>query len=415
MRKIYTAIDLGSDSIKIVVGEMFREKLNVLAAVLTPSKGIKRGLIVDANEAISSLKTAIEKVEGKLGIRIKRAIVNYDSHNLVFEDADGYSTLTNQENKVYGEDVTRCLQACVYNKISEDEELVNVLPIDFCLDGKSGIRDPKGMVGKKLGVRALLIKTHKKKSYSIITILESLGIEVVDTYITPIGDYYAYAEKEFEKQTGAIINIGADITTVSVYEKGLLKDAKIIPLGGNNIDNDLVYLLKIKNEDAKLIKETFALANKSYAQNTEVYEVFDRFKKEIKLNQFEISDIVMSRVMEILKFSKKQISLLTKQENSYIIVTGGTSELLSMTSLVKEVLGDKAKVGNIDIIGIRDNRYASLLGMIKYFHYKLSLKAKEYTMFNQEDLEDLITNKSKTIELKEDSVLNKVFGYFFDK
>lgn len=415
MRKIYTAIDLGSDSIKIVVGEMFREKLNILAAVLTPSKGIKRGLIVDANETIGSLKIAIGKIEGKLGIRIKRAIVNCDSHNLIFEETDGYSTLTNQENKVYGEDVTRCLQACVYNKVAEEEEMINVMPIDFCLDGKSGIKDPKGMVGKKLGVRSLLIKAMKKKSYSIITILESLGIEVVDTYITPIGDYYAYAEKDFEKQSGTIINIGSDITTVSVYEKGLLKAAKIIPLGGNNIDNDLVYLLKVKTEDAKIIKETFALANKSYAQNTEIYEVFDRYKKEIKLNQFEISDIVMSRVVEILKYSKKQASLLTKQENSYIIVTGGTSELLGMTSLVKEQLGDKARVGNIDVIGIRDNRYASLLGMIKYFHYKLGLKAKEYTMFNQEDLEDLVTSKNKTVELKEDSVLNKVFGYFFDK
>jgi len=415
MKRIYTCIDIGSSSIKVLVGEMFKGRLIVLATSCVRSKGVKKGVIVDANEAISTIKIAVGNVEGKLGVKIDKVIACVPPYLATYSEVDGYSTITSEDNKVTSNDITRALQACVYNKVQQEEELVTIMPIEFVIDNKAGIKDPKGLVGTKLGVRAMMVKTSKKSLYSIISILESLGLEVIDTNIGAIGEYIEYRNKDMDKVSGAIINIGADLTNVSIFEKGIIKASEIILIGGRNIDNDISYLKKISKEDAFHLKETFAIANRQYAQGSETVDIFDNFKKEIKLNQLEISEIVMSRLIEILKFAKKQASLLTNKENSYIIITGGISEMPGMTSLLGEVFGKEARIGNIETIGIRDNKYAALAGMIKYFHEKLNLRGKEYSMFSSENEEELVSSKKGTLNITEDSVLGKVFGYFFDK
>ncbi|MDD2203214.1 MAG: cell division protein FtsA [Bacilli bacterium] len=415
MKRIYTCIDIGSSSIKVLVGEMFKGRLIVLATSCVKSRGVKKGLIIDANEAISSIKEAIAEVEGKLGIKIDKVIASVPAYLATYTEVDGYSTITSEDKKVTGNDITRALQACVYNKISEDVELVTIIPIEFVLDKKANIKDPKGMVGSKLGIRAMMVTTSKKSLYAIVSILESLGLKVVETNFGTIGEYYEYRDKDMDKMSGAIISIGGDLTNVTIFDKGIATASDIIPLGGHNIDNDIAYIKKISKTDALRLKESFAIANRHYAQGSETISVFDKFKKEISLNQLEISDIVMSRLLEILKLAKKQASLLTNKENSYIIITGGVSEMPGMTSLLGDVFGKEARIGNIETMGIRDNKYAALAGMIKYFHGKLNLRGKEYSMLSVENEEELISSKKGVLNISEDSVLGKVFGYFFDK
>ena len=415
MRKLYTSIDIGSNSVKILVGEMYNNRLYVLASASYPSKGVKKGLIVDHNELISVLKKAINNVEGKLGIKINKVIASIPPYDVSYLEVDGYATITNDTGKVTGDDITRALQACVYNKVMPNEELITIVPVEFFVDNKVGLRDPKGIVGKKLGVRAVIVKTSKKSAYSFINVLETLGLEVVDLNLGSIGEYFEYRNKDMDKENGAIISIGDDITNVTIFNKGIISASEIIPLGGSNIENDLIYTKKINKEDAIYIKENFAVANRSYAITSETIEVFDKYNKEIQLNQLEISDIVMSRIIEILKLAKKQASLLTNKENSYIIITGGLSEMPGFSTLLSDVFGKQARIGNIETIGIRDNKYASLAGMIKYFHEKLNLRGIDYSMFSSEAEDDLITPKSYSANIKETDVLNKIIGYFFDK
>jgi cell division protein FtsA len=415
MKRIYTCIDIGSSNVKVLVGEMFKGRLIVLSTSCVRSRGVKKGLIVDANDLMTSIKTAINEVEGKLGTKIDKVIASIPPYYATYTEVDGYSTITSEDKKVTGIDITRALQACVYNKVKQDEELVTIVPIEFVVDGKAGLKDPKGLVGTKLGVRAMMVKTSSKSALAIISILESLGLEVVDTNFGSIGEYFEYRNKDMDKLSGAIISIGSDLTNVSIFNKGIIKASEIIPIGGRNIDNDISYIKKISKEDALRLKESFAIANRHYAQGSETVEVFDNYKKEIKLNQLELSEIAMSRLVEILKLAKKQASLLTNKENSYIIITGGMSEMPGVTSLLGDIFGREARVGNIETIGIRDNKYAALAGMIKYFHEKLNLRGKEYSMFTSEKEEELISSKKGILNITEDSVLGKVFGYFFDK
>ena len=414
MKRIYTCVDIGSDTIKVLVGEIYKAKLSVLATSCVSSKGIKKGLIVDANETILSLREAISEVEGKLGVKINKVVISVPTYFAEYTKVEGSSTITNEEKRVAGIDIVRVLQACVYNKLPAEQELITIVPTEFMVDNKKGLKDPKGVVGNKLSVKATMVTTPKKNVHSVISVIESLGIEVIDINIGPIADYYEFRNKDTDKGISAIINIGAATTTVSVFEKGTISNSEIIGLGGQNIDNDLSYIFKLAKPDSKKLKETFAVANKSYAQNNEVYEVVNINRIERKINQYELSEVVMSRLLEILKLAKKQTSLLTNREINYIIITGGMTEMPGISSLVNEVFGKGTRLGNIETMGVRDNRYSTVLGMSKYFHDKLTMRGKEYSMLSTESEEDLSSPRKKVLNISNDSVLGKVFGFFFD-
>ena len=217
MKHIYTSVDLGSDKIKIVVAELHQNKINLLASVSYKSKGIKKGLITDVEQALESVRGAISEIEDMLGLRIKKVIASVPSFNAEYSIIKGDIKINNDESIVTYEDVLNALEVAVRSKTFTTREMVTVLPVDYTLDDKAFIKDPVGMKGTTLGCKAVLVSTPKKNVYSVITLLEQLGIEVVDVTLNNIGDLYSFNSKKFEDKIGAIINIGCDITNLSIY------------------------------------------------------------------------------------------------------------------------------------------------------------------------------------------------------
>ena len=409
MRKVYTSVDLGSSTIKIMVGEIFNKKLNVLGTAKVESRGIKKGVIVDANEIISSLREAISNIESKLNITIDKVIASVPSYYAEFEIVNGSVDINlDDDNKVRGSDIVNVLKYAAKSKLKPDRELVSIIPIYFTLDGRKNISDPKGLVGKKLGVKAMMVTTPSKNVQSIISIFEAMGIEVIDVNLGSICDYQEFKNNFTKDNLGAIINIGSDITTVSLFNKGIIVNSEIIQIGGKNIDNDISYVFKVDKKNAVKLKEAFATAHKKFARINDTKEVLGINNELVNINQYDISKVVMSRLTEILKLAKKQSYLLTNREISYIIITGGTSEVPGMSYLVEECLGSNATVGSIDTIGIRSCEYSTVSGLIRCFDTKLELRDKEFTMIDFDD------ENNKNMNIDNNSVLSKVFGYFFD-
>ena len=409
MRKIYTSVDLGSDSIKILVAEIYNKKLNVLAVSNVKSSGIKKGLIVDANEILVSLREAISEIEGKLMITIDKVIASVPSYYSTFEIVTGEVDI-DEYGKITGLDVVKVLQKAVKSKLKMDRELVTIIPIYYIVDDKKNIKDPKNLIGKKLGVKAMMATTPSKNVQSIISIFQSLGIDVVDVNLGSIADYNEFKNNTSDTGVSAVINIGHDITTVSLFNKGIIINSEVIQIGGKNIDNDISYVFKLDKKDSSKLKENFAVSHKKFSRVNDVKEAVTTNRDLISITQYDISQVVMSRLTEILKLAKKQTYLLTNREISYIIITGGTAELPGMSYLVEEIFGSNAKVGNIDTIGIRNNKYSTVSGLIKGINDKLESRDKEYTMI---DLDNDASGQNK-LSINDSSVLNKVFGYFFD-
>lgn len=421
MKHIYTSVDLGTDSIKVVVCELYKNKLNLLAASSEKSEGIKKGLITDVEKAKASLKKAISSVESMLGIEIKQVIASIPSYFLDCAMIKGSVEIPLQVDEadethdgiIDGNDVSRVISDAMRSYDFRDREMVAVLPIDFLVNQKDYVRDPKGIPSRTLSTRAMMVATPKKNIYSVVQLFASLGIEVVDISINAIGDAYAFKSREMDFTVGAIINIGSETTSVTLYNKGIVVKHSMLQLGGKNIENDIAYIFKVNNDTARKLKEKFAFAHKNHASQYEFIEVSNVYGETIKVNQFEISEIVESRLEEILTIAKKEIRSLTSRNIDYVIVTGGTSNMANFNYIAKEVFGTIAKIGNVKLIGIRNNKYSSAVGNIAYFVSKLKLKGKEYTMVSADMIDNLISVENKNESY--DSMLGKVFGFFFSE
>lgn len=411
MKHIYTSVDIGSDAIKLVVCELFNGKLNLLAASSVKSKGIRKGLITDINEATDSIKKVFNEVETMLGIKIKRVIASIPSYFADFVMIQGSISINNENNIITGKDVVDVLQAAMHTKNLNKKEMVTIIPIDFKIDDKDKIKNPKGLIGNTLSTRAVMVTTPRKNIFSVINLLSEIGVEVVDISLNCIGDINAFKTSSIEDKVGAIINIGSEITEVSLYNKGIVVKNSILQMGGKKIDNDIAYMYKISNLDANKLKEKFALAHKKNANSSDTYELSDDFK----INQFEISEIAMATVEEILTLAKKEINSLTDKKIDYIILTGGTSNMAGFNLVADEVFGKTSVIGNLNVVGLRNNKYSSALGNIIYFINKLKLKGQDYTMVSNSDSDYLSSNKKEMMNFSNDSMLGKVFGFFFSE
>ena len=235
-------------------------------------------------------------------------------------------------------------------------------------------------------------------------------METVDIAFTSTGDYFTIKNKKYDELVGAIINIGEQSTNISIFNKGIQIKNSTIPVGSINVDKDITYVFKANSEEAREIKEDFAVAVANYADSNDKWEVqVDKDTKK-EIHQLGVSKIVEARVREILKLAKNEIKNLTNREIRYIIITGGLSELAGFNYLVEQEFGFVAKVCNISTMGIRHNKYSSCYGITKYFDDKLTLRDKHYNMIPDEEVEAMLSIDSN---ISNEKMLNRVFGHFF--
>lgn len=409
MEHVYTSIDIGSDSIKVVVCELTHNRLNLLAAISTPASGIKRGLIVDPKKAGASITKALSEVEEMLGIKIKKVIASVPTYFAEYMVIN--SQVPIQDEKITAKDIMNAYRGGIRKNILPDHEFVNMLPIDFKVDGRP-VDDPKGQSGQTLDARAVMVTVPKKNVYSVASVLENLGIELVDIATGSIVDLAAYKSSKLNN-TGMVINMGAGTTSISLYNRGLAISSRVIDMGGLDIDQEIAYKFKINLEEAKRIKERFALAYSKNADVNNLYEVINDEKRKIRISQLEVSRLVEEQVKELLEIVKEEMDNLTDKPLQYIIITGGLSNLENIEYLCHKILGDKVSIGKIKLIGARDNKYSTAIGNIIYFIGNLKLKSREYTMISRDDMEVLSTPNKHLVSTSDDTMLGKVFGYFF--
>ncbi len=409
MKKIYTGIDLGSYSIKIVVCEVINNKFHVLAASNTRCKGIQNGIVTDINEAKPYLLKAKQDVEEMLGISIDQAVVTIPIDDISFDIVEGNTTTANENKIIASDDICNVFQDAILGRVEENKELITITPISFQIDDSELVSDPKGMMGDTLKVKAVIASIPKINFRNVVNLLKECGIEAVDVTFGALGDYYETKSPEFDHSTSAIINIGYSKTEVSVFNKGIMIKNAIIDSGSRLIDKDLSYMYKIKKSQARKMKENFAVSNTRYSDVNDTLELVNKNGDEMVVNQLEVSEIVEARIVDLLRSAKKQISLLTNREISYIIITGGISELAGFEYVVENVFDRRCSTMDISTMGIRSNVYSSSYGIIKYFYNKLDLRGLSYSMVSEKEADHLISTKEK---VSSGNIISKVFGYF---
>ena len=228
MKTIYTSIDIGSDTVKFIVSELYKDKFNILASHTIKTKGIRKGLIVDANLVINTLKDGVKEINNNLGIEIKKAIVNVPSYNSKFIYTETSKEITSEDSKITKEDINELIKKSVYSKIPNDYELLTVQPLDFIIDSENKNPYPVGKTGKNITLKAIIIATPKKNIYSVVSVMEASSIELTDITISGLADYYEVKNDSTDKKVGAIINLGHETTTVSIFNRGKIMNTETI-------------------------------------------------------------------------------------------------------------------------------------------------------------------------------------------
>lgn len=411
MGSLYSGIELGTNSIKIVVSEKINDQFHVLASVSEKSSGIKNGQIEDTKSSVNACRKALKKINDMLGIKITKVVACVPATDCQMDIVVGNVDVIDS-NEIVGEDVVNVLKDALVGQIKEEYEIITAIPISFKVDDKDNIKDPKGLSGEILQTRVVITTLPKEPLYRILEVLKLSGVETVDLAFSSTGDYYCVKNKRIDSLVGAIINIGEMSTNVSVFNKGIQIKNSVIPIGSRNVDNDISYIFKTKLEDSRNLKENFAVSMQSIADENDRIEIIQKDGKTKEISQVGVSKVVEARVDEILKLAKNEIKNLTNREIRYIIITGGLSELAGFQYIVDEKFGAVAKVCNITTMGVRHNKYSSVLGVTKYFDDKLSLRGKSCNMISDEDINNLISTQQKTVS--SENIISKVFGHFFD-
>ncbi len=413
MRKIIASLDVGSNYIKLIIGEIFKKKLNILTCIDVPARGIKNGYIVNPESAIVSFKEVFSKASDIMGMPVNKVVVSIPSYNTKCFYSEGSTSINGVDKVINHKAITRSIEAAVYNRVPDNHELISVLPTSFIINDVDKVASPIGAIGEKLTVKAVSVIAPKNNIISLLKCLEKVDVQVVDTVVGPLADYYEFRKEINNNEVGAIVNIGASKTEVSIFNKGILTNTEVLDVGSNNIEADFAYMYKISRKDAIYIKENLALAHKSMAQANESVTFTNKQDDLVKINQYDASEIVNARLVEMLNLIKKQINLLTKREISYIMVTGGTTELKDFNILLDEVFNRKAKIAHVNEIGIRHNKYSVAAGLIKYYYSRLKLRNADFSIFDIDQQEEL-SGLHRKINLSDNSLLGKLFGYFFD-
>ena len=410
MNHIYTGLDIGNGEIKIVVVNANNSNYHVLASTSVKTLGLKKNTIYDEKKLKNSLLRALKDIEEKIGMKIREVILTLPANRASMTIESGLVNIRGE--KVTGKDIENVIRDTVEDTYDNTRELVSCLPISFTVDDEASVINPLGEVGEKLFLKAVVATSPKEEIYPFINLVRSIGINITDIIYNTQGDYYTIATKELDRKMGAIINIGADITSVGVFNKGIMIKNSYIPVGSSSVDKDIAFVYKLDLKEAKSLKETFALTSARYADNNDDITVIDKENKKITINQTQISEVIESRIKEILKLAKNEINRLTKREISYIIVVGGISELAGFNYVVEEALGIKASCFNMKELGARHNKYTSAFGSCKYFDKKCMLKEKSIDMFSLDEIESFISPKKKN--MNNDAMTNRFFGHFFE-
>ena len=361
----YVSIDIGSSSVKTIVGEKFHNGINVIGTGQTYTSGIKNGLIDDFDIARQAIKDTIKKASIASGVDIKDVFLKlpiigtevYDESNEIefYEDTE-----------IDGTHIESVLEGIRDKNDVPETEVINVFPIRFVVDKDNEVSDPKELIARhSLKVDAGVIAIQKSILINMIKCVEACGVDVLDVY----SDAYNYGSilTPTEKELGAcVIDIGEDLTQVAFYERGELVDAESIEMAGRDITDDIAQGLNTTYDTAEKVKHQYGHAFYDSASDQDVFSVDQVDSDEhVQYTQKDLSDFIEQRVEDIFFeiFDVLQELGLTKVNGGFV-VTGGSANLLGVKELLQDMVSEKVRIHTPSQMGIRKPEFSSAISTI---------------------------------------------------
>lgn len=400
----YVSIDIGSSSVKTIVGEKFHNGINVIGTGQTYTSGIKNGQIDDFDIAKQAVKDTIKKASIASGVDIKEVFLKLPIVGTeVFDESNEIEFY--EDTELNGTHIEHVLEGIREKNNVPETEIINAFPIKFLVDGDNEVSDPKELIARhSLKVNAGVIAIQKSILINMIKCVESCGVDVLDVY----SDAYNYNSvlSATEKELGAcVIDIGEDLTQLAFYERGELVDADAIEMAGRDITEDIAEGLNTSYETAEKIKHQYGHAFFDSASDQDVFTV-DQVdsEEEAQFTQKDLADIIEARVEDIFfeVFDVLQELQLTKVNGGFV-VTGGSANLLGVKELLQDMVSEKVRIHTPSQMGIRKPEFSSAISTIsssitfdELLDY-VTISNHDSEEFEEEVIEsDETTNNTKT-------------------
>jgi len=384
--KIIVGIDVGSSKISTIISSSEEEKLTVIGVSTVDSKGIRKGQVVDIDEAVSAIGESLELAERMAGVSVSSCLVSVGGVHISSINSRGVVAVAGGENEINEDDVRRVVEAAQAISVPSSREIIHVIPRDYIVDSQEGIKDPVGMTGVRLEVETHIITGATTSIRNLVKCIQQVGVDVEALVFSGI----ASAEStltDTEKELGvALVDVGGGTTDVALFVDGAIAHSAVIPIGGKNITNDLAIGLRSSLESAEKIKTVLSgkIINKTKAEEKD-YE--DRKKSDIvdisKLGITEDLGVLSKKTLSegIIKPRLTEIFTLIGMEikragfagmlPAGVVITGGAADTLLLNQVGKEVLRMPVRVGPpTGVIGLIDEvsspAYSTSVGLLEY-------------------------------------------------
>ncbi|KMT59459.1 cell division protein FtsA [Listeria fleischmannii 1991] len=366
--EIYVSLDIGSSKIKVIIAEMANNRLNIIGVGDVPAQGIKKGIIIDIDKAVESIKKAISQAERMVGVEISQVIVGVVANQVSLLETRGIVAVNSDKPEITAEDVWNVMDAAQVVPLSAEREIISLIPNQFVVDGFDGITDPRGMSGIRLEMEGTLVTGSKTILHNTLRCVERAGLEITEIVLQPLAEA-AISLTDDDKEFGTtLINIGAGTTTVSVFEQGKLIYTFTLPVGGDNVTKDLSLGLNTSTANAEKVKLEHGYAFYDEASADEIFAIDVIGSDQPQhFTQVEIADMIEARMEEIFLLALdglKQAGF--NQLPGGFILTGGASGIPGALELAAKTLGGHVRLAMPDYIGVRDPAYATSVGLIQY-------------------------------------------------
>lgn len=370
--EIIAGLDLGTTKVCAIVAEVTDDGLDIIGIGSVPSKGLRKGVVVNIESTVQAIKGAIEQAETMAGVEIASVYAGIAGSHVRGINQEGVAAIATRE--VTEEDVRRVLEQAKAIPLPGDRQVIHVLPQEYIVDDQDGIREPVGMSGVRLEARVHLVTAANAAAQNIIKCAERCDLHVAETVLEPLASAHAVLSED-EKEIGvALIDIGGGTTDLIIHVDGAVVHTSVIPIGGISLTNDIATGLRTPMAEAERIKIKYGCAATSMVDEEETIEVPSVGGRPPRvLPRHVLCQIIEPRVEEIFQAVAHVIAETGFGDMlaSGAVITGGTTQLDGMPELAEQILGLPVRRGApIGVGGLMDvvksPAYSTGVGLVKY-------------------------------------------------
>ncbi len=373
--QIVAVLDIGTTKIFCLIGELDdRGGVHIIGHGQSPADGLRRGVVVDMDKTVRSIKKAIDDAQLVSGTEVDRITVGIAGEHIYSINSHGVIGVSRSDNEITAADTKKAIEAASTIAIPVDREIIHVIPQTYSVDDQQNIKDPIGMTGVRLEVEAHIVTASVTSAKNIYRALERCHLGIDHMVLESLALSHTLFDHTTAEAGCILIDLGGDITNLSVFREGAIRHTAVIPLGGKNVTSDIAIGLRTTLDQAETLKSTYGAALAAMVDPTEMIEVpgaAGRSTKEISRNV--LASIIEPRMEEILALVGRELKKIL-QADMYaagVILTGGGALLPGTVELAEQMFDMSVRVGTIHGIEntpdeLNNARYATAHGLLLY-------------------------------------------------